>query len=259
MVRGLFTAYTGMRNEEKRLDVISNNMANADTNGYKAEGTTSRAFSQVYAVKINDESEANTQRGIGPMSLGVRIGQTYRDWSSGSFNQTDNTYDLALAGNGFFTISMTDKSGQEHIRYTRDGAFTITSDGYLVTKDGDFVLDDGGSKIQIPTNQGAMVVDQDGNISVDGQAIAKLGLTDFEDYNYLEKYGENQFDAVEGATKKTFTSTVNQGMLETSNVNIVDEMVNLINVTRSYESNQKMIQTFNNSVLEKAVNTIGKV
>lgn len=157
MVRGLYTAYTAMRNEEKRLDVIANNMANADTNGYKAEGTTSRAFSQVYGVKINDESEANTQRAIGKMSLGVRIGQSYRNWSTGSFRETGNTYDFALSGNGFFTISMTDKSGEEHIRYTRDGAFTITSDGYLVTKDGDFVLDDSGSKIQLPTDQGEPV------------------------------------------------------------------------------------------------------
>jgi flagellar basal-body rod protein FlgG len=247
-----------MKNEERRMDVIANNMANADTNGYKAEATTSRAFSQVYGVKIQDDSEAYTRRAIGKMSLGVRIGESYRDWSSGSFRETGNTYDFAISGDGFFTISMTDKSGQEHIRYTRDGSFTITSDGYLVTKDGDSVLDDSGKKIQLPTNQGTPVVDSSGTISVDGVAYATLGMTDFEDYNYLKQYGENQFDAVSGATQKEFTGTVEQGLIETSNISIVDEMVNMIAVTRSYESSQKMIQTVD-SLLDKAVNTIGKV
>lgn len=258
MVRGLYTAYTAMRNEEKRMDVIANNMANADTNGYKAEGTTSRAFSEVYAVKIHDDSEAYTQRGIGKMSLGVRIGESYRDWSNGSFKETGNTYDLAIAGKGFFTISMTDKSGTEHIRYTRDGSFTITSDGYLVTKDGDFVLDDRGSKIKLPTDQGDPVVDKDGSITIHGEKVAQLGFTDFEDYNYLKQYGENQFDLVDGGQTKAFSGSVEQGIIEASNISMVDEMVNMIAVTRSYESSQKMMQTVD-SLLDKAVNTIGRV
>lgn len=258
MVRGLYTAYTAMKNEEKRMDVIANNMANADTNGYKAEGTTSRAFSQVYGIKINDGSEAHLQRAIGKMSLGVRIGETYRDWSSGSFKTTGNTYDFALSGKGFFTISMTDKSGQEHIRYTRDGAFTITSDGYLVTKDGDFVLDDRGSKIQLPTDRGKPAVSGDGRITVDGEEIAVLGVTDVEDYRYLHQYGENQFDLVPGGTLKEFEGSVEQGLIEASNISMVDEMVNMIAVTRSYESSQKMMQTVD-SLIDKAVNTIGRV
>lgn len=258
MVRGLYTAFTGMRNEEKRLDVIANNMANADTNGYKAEGSTSRAFSQVLGVKIHDDSEAYTQRGIGKMSLGVRIGETYRDWSSGSFKTTGNTYDLAIAGNGFFTISMTDKSGNTHTRYTRDGSFAITPDGHLTTKDGDYVLDDGGQPVVLPTDGEKPVVDKDGTITVNGQYIAKLGLADFEDYDYLKQYGENQFDAVDGATQKNAECTVEQGMIESSNISIVDEMVNMITVTRNYESGQKMIQTVD-SLLDKAVNTVGRL
>lgn len=258
MVRGLYTAFTGMRNEEKRLDVIANNMANADTNGYKAEGSTSRAFSQVLGVKVHDDSEAYTQRGIGKMSLGVRIGETYRDWSSGSFKTTGNTYDLAIAGNGFFTISMTDKSGNTHTRYTRDGSFAITPDGHLTTKDGDYVLDDGGQPIVLPTDGEKPVIDKDGTITVNGETIAKLGLADFEDYDYLKQYGENQFDAVDGATRKDSTCTVEQGMIESSNISIVDEMVNMITVTRNYESGQKMIQTVD-SLLDKAVNTVGRL
>ena len=181
MIRSLYTAYTGMRNEQKRLDVISNNMANSNTNGYKAEGSTARSFSQLYAVKINDESEANAQRAVGKMSLGVRIGQTYRDWSSGSFRETNNTYDFAISGQGFFKLSMTDRSGTEHIRYTRDGSFTTDVNGYLVTKDGDYVLDDNNGKIQIPAGNGIPAVDESGRITVDGKEVAKIGLTDVED------------------------------------------------------------------------------
>ncbi len=258
MLRGLYTAYTGMKNEERRMDVIANNMANANTNGYKAEGTSSRAFSKVLGIKINDDSEAYLQRSFGKMSLGVKIGESYRDWSTGSFRVTDNVYDFAIAGDGFFTISMTDRSGTEHIRYTRDGAFTITPDGYLVTKDGDFVLANDGSRIQLPTDQGNPSVDGSGNITFNNEYIATLGMVDFEDYDYLEQYGENQFDAVEGATFKPFSGSIEQGVIETSNVNIVDEMVNLIAVTRQYESNQKMIQTVDN-IMDKAVNTIGRV
>lgn len=95
-------------------------------------------------------------------------------------------------------------------------------------------------------------------ITVNGEKIATLGVTDFEDYNYLEKYGENQFDAVDGAVQKAFTGNVEQGLIETSNVNIVDEMVNMIAVTRSYETSQKMIQTVD-GLLDKAVNTVGRV
>ena len=233
-------------------------MANSNTNGYKAEGSTARSFSQLYAVKINDESEANAQRAVGKVSLGVRIGQTYRDWNIGSFRETGNTYDLALAGHGFFKLSMTDKSGTEHIRYTRDGSFSVDTSGYLVTKDGDFVLDDGDNKIQIPAKQGTPSIDQTGRITIDGKEIAKIGVTDFEDYNYLQKYGENMFDAVEGATTKGCTSNIQQGVIETSNVNIVDEMVNMISVTRAYETNQKVIQTADN-MLDKAVNTVGRL
>ena len=257
MVRGLYTAFTGMRNEQRRLDVLSNNLANANTNGYKKEGMTSRAFSEVYGVKINDISEASTKRRIGKMSLGVKVGETYRDWSEGSIKTTNNTYDVALTGPGFFTISTTDKSGKTHTRYSRDGEFTVTTDGYLTTKDGDFVLDDGGAKIQIPKT-GKVVIAPDSRITVNGVDVAKLGIVDFEDYDYLQQYGENLFDAVDGAKKIQCNTSVEQGLLETSNVNVVQEMVTMITVERSYQSHQKMIQTIDN-MLDKSVNSVGKI
>ena len=164
MLRGLYTAYTGMLNEQYRLDIMSNNLANADTVGYKKEGSTSQAYSEVMAVKIKDTTEnPNTPKQLGNMSLGVKIGETYTDVSQGSFRETGNTYDLALSGDGFFNIEFTNKAGETSTKYTRAGNFTLTKDGYLVTKDGDFVLGENG-KIQLSTTAGNTVVSQDGSI-----------------------------------------------------------------------------------------------
>lgn len=260
MVRGLYTAWTGLRNEEKRMDVVTNNMANADTTGFKKVDVTAQSFARHLAVKINDQTVGtDIITGIGGMTLGVKIGETYYDMSQGSFRQTEDMYNFALSGRGFFTISQTDKSGTEHTRYTRDGDFTVTKDGFLVTKDGDFVLDDAGGRIQIPN---ANIVD----ISVNGLGeiysgdnyVATLGLTDFENYDFLSSYGENMYDAVDGAVRIPAEATVSQGYLEMSNVNMVTEMVDLIAITRAYETNQKMVQTIDQT-LEKAVNDIGKV
>lgn len=259
MVRGLYTAWTGMINEQKRLDVVSNNLANSDTTGYKKMGVTSQSFDQQLAIKINDASSVYSRQAIGDVSLGVKIGETYNDFSQGSFRSTENAYDFALNGNGFFTISTTDKSGTEHIRYTRDGAFTVTKEGYLVTKDGDFVLGKDGNRIQIPGAQTADVaVDELGNIYADGNQVAQFNLVDFQDYDYLTVYGENMFEPVEGAVMTEASCKVNQGYLEMSNVNVINEMVSMITITRAYETNQKLIQT-QDSVLDVAVNQIGKV
>ena len=139
MVKGLYTAYTGMINEQKRLDVLTNNLANASTYGYKKEGTTSHSFKEQLAIKIKDTSDYGNPKGIGDIVPGVKIGETYTDWTSGSFQVTDKQSDFALSGQGFFAIAFTDKNGNTSVKYTRDGAFTVDANGYLVTKDGDHV------------------------------------------------------------------------------------------------------------------------
>ncbi len=260
MVRGLYTAWTGLRNEEKRMDVITNNMANANTTGYKKVEATAQSFDSHLAVKINDRIEGpDLVRSVGGVTLGVKIGETYYDMSQGSFKQTEDLYNFALSGNGFFTISTTDKSGVEHIRYTRDGDFTVTKDGYLVTKDGDMVLGDGGNPIRIPGADTAKVsVNSLGEIYADDTYVSTLQIVDFDNYDALSSYGENMYEPVEGANIIEADATVHQGYLEMSNVNMVTEMVDMIAVTRAYETNQKMVQSLDD-ILNKAVNEIGKV
>ncbi len=266
MVKGLYTAWTGMVNEMNRLDVMTNNLANVDTNGYKKEGATAESFETQLALKIKDSSEAGwLAKGIGDVNLGVKIGETYTDYTQGSFEVTDNKYDVAIDGNGFFAISFTDKAGNTTAKYTRDGAFTISTDGYLRTKDGDYVLNRNGALngdpaannfIQLDPNQD-FTIDKLGYIRQNGQLVAQLGLVDFEDYNFLSKYGENMYDLVEGGQAIEPTGLIEQGCIEASNVKVVDEMVSMITIARAYESNQKLIQTFD-TMLEKAVNQVGK-
>lgn len=258
MVRGLYTAYTGMINQQRRLDTITNNLANASTTGYKREGLTSKSFNENFTIKVNDLTEGVITRNIGRMSLGVKIGENYTDYKQGSLKNTERTYDLALEGEGFFAISFTNKQGVTTTKYTRDGEFTIDVDGYLRTKDGDYVLNEGGGQIVVPTDAVDVSVDKQGNIYADREYVDTIQVTDFEDYNYLKKYGENMYDTVDGAVEKESEAAVIQGYLEMSNINVVSEMVEMITITRAYEAAQKAIQNAD-SMTEKAVNQVGKV
>jgi len=250
MVRGLYTAYTGMRNQQHRLDTITNNLANSSTTGYKREGATAQAFDDMLMTKLKDGSEGYVDRNVGTMSLGVKIGENYTDYTQGSLKVTENSFDLALGGSGFFTLSFTNKAGSEFTTYTRDGSFTLNKEGYLVTKDGDFVQGESGN-IRLSTDAD-IVVDEDGTIYENGEYADKLLITDFEDYNYLEKFGENMYRPVDGATEKEGDYSVSQGYLEMSNVNVISEMVEMINITRNYETNQKFIQS-TDATLEQTV------
>lgn len=260
MVRGLYTAWTGLRNEEKRMDVVTNNMANADTTGFKKIDVTAQSFERHLAVKIDDPTVGiNLKQGIGGMNPGVKIGETYYDMSQGNFRQTEDQYNFALSGNGFFTISTTNKSGETSTRYTRDGDFTVTRDGYLVTKDGDYVLAEGGNRIQIPdANLVKISVNEMGEIYSGNNYVAKLQLVDFQSYDALSSYGENMYEAVDGAVQTPAQAKVTQGYLEMSNVNMVTEMVDMIAISRAYETNQKMVQAIDQT-LDKAVNEIGRL
>ena len=256
MIRSLYTASTGMVHQMNRMDVITNNMANSNTTAYKKEGSTSQSFDAVYGIKINDDSVNYIPQTIGKLSLGVKVGETYTDYSDGNLRETEQSFDFALAGKGFFAISYADRDGNESIRYTRDGSFTLNKDGILMTRDGDFVLDENNELIVIPEGT-TMKIDETGRITVDNQVYGKLRLVDFENYDYLKKFCENMYTTVEGETEIPASCKVYQGYLEASNVNVISEMVELISVTRDYESNQKVIQSVDSS-LEKSV-SLGRV
>lgn len=257
MVRGLYTAYTGMANEQKRLDIIANNLANAATVGYKEENVTNQAFDDVLTIKIRDESEAYNNRPIGSMSLGVKLGESYTSHTQGSLRQTGQPYNFALEGNGFFTISVTDRAGNIDNKYTRSGLFTMTKDGHIVDADGNHLMGESG-EVLIPTDSVDVVVDSTGAIYADGNYVDTLLIADFDDYDYLVKSGDTMYETLEGALNIPATASVRQGFTEQSNVNVVSEMVEMISVTRSYEANQKAIQSIDKT-LDLAANSIGKI
>ncbi|MCR5670038.1 MAG: flagellar hook-basal body protein [Butyrivibrio sp.] len=275
MVKGLYTAYTGMINEQHRMDVLTNNLANANTNGYKKEGATSQSFSDQLALKIKDYTDAPfTARGLGVINPGVKIGEGYVDWSEGPMRETNNTYDLAIGGYGFFGIDYTNKAVnierdmplQQQIMYTRDGNFTLNAEGALVTQDGDYVVSQDGGHIEVdPTRP--VQINMNGEVIQDGEVVAQIGIFDFEKtvypdgritYDTLEHYGENMYVTTDDSVETEATGKVYAGFLEQSNVSVVDEMVNMIAVQRNYDTNQRMITTVDET-LDIAVNQLGRL
>jgi flagellar basal-body rod protein FlgG len=271
MVKGLYTGWTAMINEQHRMDVATNNLANANTTGFKKEGSTQQTFEEELALKIKDTSEPGTQiRRLGGIHPGVKKGEEYTDWSDGPMKSTENTWDLAISGKGFFAIDYTSKidnvadhiQGQQTVMYTRDGNFTVTPQGVLVTQDGDFVLDNQGQHITVdPTKKAA--INTSGQImqETDGtnEVVATIGLYDFEDYDELAKYGENLYEPMLDAVRiDQADGTINQGFLEQSNVSVVDEMVNIINIQRHYEAASEVIKAADDS-LNIAVTDVGKL
>ena len=256
MIKGLYTAHTGMVNEMNRLDVLTNNLANADTTAYKKEGTTSRTFADELAIKIKDTSHYGLPQKLGEVSLVTHLGQVYTDYSSGSFEVTDNETDFALDGEGFFAISFTNKDGETSVKYTRDGNFVVDNQGYLRTKDGDYVLNAEGARNTDPSEANYVrmnptakfAVDELGYIYQNDEIVGTIGVIDFEDYDYIEKYGENLYNLVEGGVITESTASILQVMLETSNVNVVDEMVNMIAIQRAYEAGQKVITSIDETL-----------
>ena len=258
MLKGLYSAYTGMINEQHRMDVMTNNLANVTTVGFKKEGTTSQSFSDMLAFKLKDASVGlGRNQYIGINNPGVKIGENYVDYSEGSYRITSNTFDIALEGDGFFVIEFTNKAGETSTKYTRAGNFTLNKDGYLVNNNGDYVLDTQNRRIQLDPLMDADITG-DGRISQNGNVVAQIQVIDFENYDYLHRYGETYFEPIEGAQTMASSATMHSGVLEMANVQVVSEMVNMIAITRQYESNQKVLQTYDRS-LDIVANNLGKV
>jgi flagellar basal-body rod protein FlgG len=191
------------------------------------------------------------------MSMGVKLGEVYTNYGQGSLRQTSNTYDMALEGNGFFALSVTDKVGNVSTQYTRNGSFTMARDGSIVDADGNHLMGEGG-EIAVPTDAAEIVIDTTGAIYADGVYVDTIQIVDFEDYDYLSKMGDTRYQALEGATEIADSTLVRQGYTEQSNVNVVSEMVEMITITRAYEANQKVIQSVDKT-LDLAANSVGKV
>ncbi len=251
MLRSLYTAASGMTAQQFNIDTISHNLANVNTTGFKK---VRPEFQDLLYLTINRPVAPERGAGGSPvglsLGLGVRAAGSQAIFEQGNLQPTSNPLDLALSGPGFFVV----KDPNEQLLYTRDGSFKLDAKGNLVTTDGYYVQGDGGN-ITIPPTATEISVARDGTISylAPGEtkpgSAGKLRIVQFANPAGLDRLGRNLYRATaasgeaQAVDKTTGRSvTVEQGFLESSNVQVVEEMVNLITAQRAYELNSKAIQ-----------------
>ncbi len=259
MLRGLTTSMYGLLSQEARQEAISNNLANVNTAGYKKQVASFQnniSFQDALIdarKKVHQSPMEPTTMPSTPVSMMTAVSVNVQaDDSPGFLQTTGNPNDLAITGNGYFTVQSA--NGE---KYTRSGAFLVNSEGKLSTATGDLVLGANGP-IDIPKD-GKIIVNSNGTILSNGKEIAKLKIVTI-DPSLAKREGLSLSDAGGTATvvdPETAGLTIQQGVIEQSNVNAVAEMMQMILVTRLFEANQKIIQV-QDATLDKAVNEVGR-
>ncbi|MHA7915811.1 flagellar basal-body rod protein FlgG [Alloalcanivorax xenomutans] len=249
MIRSLWTAKTGLESQQVKMDVIANNLANVSTNGFKK---TRAVFEDLLYQNLRQPGGQNDVQNRLPSGLqigtGVRPVATERLHAQGGLEQTGNSRDLAINGKGFFQVLMPDGT----IAYTRDGSFQLDENGQMVTSSG-YPLE---PAILIPDNALSVTIGQDGIVSItepgstDAREVGQLTLSTFVNAAGLESIGENLYLETAASGMRTESmpgmngaGRIYQSYVETSNVNVVEEMVNMIQTQRAYEINSKAVQT----------------
>lgn len=259
VIRGIYTAVSGMIVNEAKQGVISNNLSNAGTIGYKGQDLSSKSFKEVMLKNYDKiENNKNVANKIGSMSFGTEIDEVNTRFTQGNFKQTDKQTDFALEGPGFFTVERM-VGDENQLFYTRNGNFNVDLSGYLVNSNGDKVMGKNSSTGRLESiyvGNSSLYCNEFGEISIDGEKKYTLNVVDFEDYKQLEKVGDNNFKTDEEPLKGS--AFVRQGSIEMSNINITNEYVNMMTIYREFEGGSKVIQTLNET-LGKSVNDLGRV
>lgn len=262
MIRGLYTAASGMLAEGLRTDVVANNLANVDTVGFKRDRTIATAFPQMLIQRINDSVPGPGERiatapYVGRLGTGVALEGTYADMQPGALKHTGRALDVALLSDGFLAVAHGDG-----LAYTRDGRLQVNGDGWLTDFQGRQVMGvDGPIRIYEPgeTVPQRITISGDGIVWANGEQVGQLLEARFEQAAFLQRAGDNLWLATPAAGEVVVEAAqVEPEHLEASNVNVITEMVNLIAVQRAYEASQRVIQA-HDQILERAVNDIGAV
>jgi flagellar basal-body rod protein FlgG len=249
MMRSLWIAKSGMEAQQTQLDHISHNLANSSTNGFKRAHAVFEDLMYQNLRQSGANSSEQTQLPTGlQVGLGVRPVATSRQFSQGSLQQTTNNLDVAIKGGGFFQVAMPDGT----VGYTRDGSFQVDNNGTLVTNNGYAIQ----PQITIPSTATSVTIGADGTVTAaipGSTALQNLGqiiTANFINPAGLEPRGQNLFtETASSGTPQTAApgtnnlGTLAQGFVETSNVNVVEELVTMIQTQRAYELNSKAIQT----------------
>lgn len=257
MIKDLQTAALGMQNMQTRLEVVANNIANVNTTGYKKANVFERNLVDAKAKLFNVAEQ--TEQSDSPIG-------SYLDWTAGAYSETNNRLDVAIEGSGFFVLR--DAAGIHTL--TRAGNFQLNAEGFLTSADGHYVIGTDEDAIQIPDyaliNNDAnnsnklgvsITISKTGEIYANDVNIGTLLIVDCSDYSGIcqqakQSYTINNVSLVHPVANDSLN--LKQGWLENSNVNIIDEMVKMIELQRSYETGSKVIQTTDNT-LEKSIQT----
>jgi flagellar basal-body rod protein FlgG len=282
MLRGLYNAGCGMMAQAARTEVIANNLANSNTAGFKRDNVAFRSFPEMLLYRINDGLDQSVLKlipqgsqgqsmdiqaliamlsgnppTIGGLNTGVVVDEVRTLQESGNLLPTQRKLDLAIAGEGMFVVETSAGEG-----FTRNGCMNIAVDGFLVNGEGlPFLGVNGPININPAVDsEDSLEISETGEVLLNGNYLDRLRVVTFDDYTQLRKQGDSIFkvsaETIEPAN--VFQPQIKVGYIERSNVNPVEEMVALIEVSRAYEANQKVVQAYD-STLDKAVNEVGKV
>lgn len=235
MNKGIYIALSGSVLKSRNMDIFAQNIANANTPGYKKQRIAFKDF----IIPVDNKRDL-----LPDGRVMVQLSKSNIDYSSGTLERTGNALDLAINDKGFFAL--------EGGRYTRNGNFMISSDGYLATKDGVKVLGDGGP---IAVKGGDIDISPSGEVLVDEVPVGKVKIVDFTDTKVLKKLSGGMFETSESG--ETVDAQISQGFLEESNVNAIQEMIGMLEATREFESYQKIIHSFDEAA-SKTINEMGK-
>lgn len=269
MLRGFYTAAAGMIAQQRKTDLLTNNMANSNTPGFKADQSSLRAFPELLlqrmgkqTVPVDNSFTIPSSSLVGAVNTGVYMQEVLPKFLQGDLQETQNNTDLALqdlnpnsTSSVFFSVQ--DKDGS--VKYTRNGNFTLDGDGNLTTADGLYVLDSNGKKIRLDSVD--FTVDSNGQINQQGRRVATIGVAYAANTNSLVKEGDGLYRMEDNSALPQAPGTsfqLKQGYLESSNVDTTQSMTDMLSAYRSFEANQKVLQAYDHS-MDKAVNEVGRV
>jgi flagellar basal-body rod protein FlgF len=249
MLIGLGTAASGLLSHSKSIDVMSNNVANSQTAGYKKDTLITSTFGgQLYSKLESGMKNVS----VGNVNSGSKLDQVFTSFDQGSIEETDSKLDFAIEGNGFFTVQKSDGS----TGLTRNGQFKLDENGYLISPQGGMILGQNGL---IKVNQANFDVNENGQIFVNGNYVDTLKITCPTDLKALTKQTDGTFtDPNQTVQGTAFDGIIKQGSIETSNVDMTKEMAGIIASSRAFQSCSQLIKMMD-QILQKSVNEIGKL
>ncbi|MFB6344867.1 MAG: flagellar basal-body rod protein FlgF [bacterium] len=265
MLRGFYISASGMTTSQTQMDVTSNNLSNTNTEGFKEDKPVFKAYPQKQLSRTNDNVQdlpadsldvtIDRRPDIGPLNMGSASDGSYTDYTQGGFKNTGNPLDFALDGDGFFEVQLPDGTRA----YTRSGDFKLNQNGEVVTSNGYNVMGEDGP-LQLPQNPGQLNVTGNGQVlNNNGQSYGQLRVVQFENPQKLRKRGDTMF--LQGENNEVIEATedvkVKHKHLEGSNTNPIDEMTEMVRVSRRYEMNQRSLRR-QDQMLQQAIQQVGR-